>query len=146
MTPRSRTDGALWVLMGGIVFVMVAFIFQRDLRLHMDGVWAQGTVVRKERHDRSRLSHGVDYVLHYRFPWGGGWRTDQRNVSRELWERLRAGSSLQVLHDQGDPGNSQPEGEGGLPMGLAVLAFVLAGGVILTGAVSLSRSPGMEEA
>ncbi|WP_158623662.1 DUF3592 domain-containing protein [Corallococcus llansteffanensis] len=150
LTPNGRpltgTDGALFVLMGVIVVVMVFVIFHRDLRVQTEGVWAQGRVVRKEKHARSRTSRGVDYVLHYGFPRKGGWQNAQRNVSRELWERLRAGSSIQVLHDSEDPSLSYPEGEGGMPLEFAMLAFLLAGGTIVTGIVLLLRSAGAQEA
>ncbi|WP_375757596.1 DUF3592 domain-containing protein [Corallococcus exercitus] len=142
----TRMDGALFLLMGVIVFVMVLAIFQRDLRIHTEGAWAQGRVVRKEVRARSRLSSGRDYVLHYGFTrQGGGWQTAQRAVSQDLYERLRAGSGIQVLYDRDDPGHSYPEGDGGIPLVLAVLAFLMAGGVSITGLVIMLRKGPEEE-
>ncbi|NOK32465.1 DUF3592 domain-containing protein [Corallococcus exercitus] len=147
-SPRRMTqmDGALFLLMGVIVVVMVLAVFKQDLRVHAEGAWAQGRVVRKEVRARSRLSSGRDYVLHYGFTrQGGGWRTDQRNVSKDLYERLRAGSEIQVLYDRDDPSHSYPEGEGGIPLVLVALAFVMAGGLGITGLVIMLRKGTAEE-
>ncbi|WP_158620067.1 DUF3592 domain-containing protein [Corallococcus sicarius] len=142
----TGTDGALFVLMGVIAVVMVFVIFQRDLRVQNDGVWARGRVVRKEKLARSRTSSRVDYVLHYSFSRKGGMQNAQRSVSREQWERLRAGSIIRVLYDSEDPSLSYPEGEGGMPLEGALLAFLVAGGAIVTGVVVLLRAAGAQEA
>lgn len=147
-SPTTGTDGALLVLMGVIVVVMTFVIFQRDLRVQNDGVWAWGRVVRKERLSRSRTSSQVDYVLHYSFSRKGsiGMQNAQRAVPRELWERLHAGSRIRVLHDSEDPSLSYPEGEGGMPLGMALMAFLLGGGTIVSGVVVFLRAASAQEA
>lgn len=142
----TGTDGLLLLLGGVFVFGMIFVIFQRDLRIQNDGVWAQGRVVRKEKLARSRTSSQVDYVLHYTFSRKGGMQNARRAVSREQWERLRAGSIIRVLYDSEDPSLSYPEGEGGMPLEIALLAFLMTGGAIVTGVVVLLRAAGAQEA
>ncbi|GMT99791.1 hypothetical protein KH5H1_39110 [Corallococcus caeni] len=69
----------------------------------------------------------------------------QRAVSKDLYERLRTGSGIQVLHDRDAPGHSYPEGEGGIPLVLAALASMMAGGVSITGLVMMLRKGTTEE-
>ncbi|NOK08067.1 hypothetical protein [Corallococcus exercitus] len=50
-----------------------------------------------------------------------------------------------MLYDRDDPGHSYPEGEGGIPLVLAALAFMMAGGFSITGLVIMLRKGTTEE-
>ncbi|WAM27007.1 hypothetical protein [Myxococcus sp. NMCA1] len=69
--------------------------YQRDLRIVREGRGTEGTVVKK------RFLAGTDdsdYVLIYAFtPVDGTQRLEhRRNISSELWKRLRVGDRIQV--------------------------------------------------
>ncbi|WP_375755301.1 DUF3592 domain-containing protein [Corallococcus exercitus] len=133
----ARVLGATFVVLGLSMLVMTWGSYRRDLGILREGLHAEGTVVKKEF---LAASDDSDYILVYAFtPQGGERQEHRRNVSSELWKRLRVGDHLQVQYGRGDPRRSFPEGHGVMSLGLALFfSFVLVlltliGGVALFG-------------
>ncbi|NOK14317.1 DUF3592 domain-containing protein [Corallococcus exercitus] len=131
----ARVLGATFVVVGLSMLVMTWGSYRRDMGILREGLHAEGTVVKKEF---LAAPDDSDYVLHYAFtPPGGTRREHQRNVSPELWKRLRVGDRLQVRYGQSDPRRSFPEGQGVTSLGLALFVSVVLVLLTLIGSVAL---------
>ncbi|RKG86514.1 DUF3592 domain-containing protein [Corallococcus sp. CA049B] len=133
----ARILGATFVVLGVSMLVLTWGSYRRDLGILREGLHAEGTVVKKEF---LAASDDSDFVLVYAFtPQGGERQEHRRNISKELWKRLRPGDRIQVQYGRTDPRRSFPEGHGVTSLGLAlflsvVLVFLtLIGGVALLG-------------
>ncbi|NOK16409.1 DUF3592 domain-containing protein, partial [Corallococcus carmarthensis] len=131
----ARVLGAAFVGVGVFMLVMTWGSYQRDKVILREGLHAEGTVVKKEL---LAADDDTDYVLHYAFtPQDGIRREHQRNVSANLWKRLRPGDRIQVLYGQSDPRRSFPEGQGVTSLGLALFLSVVEVLLTLIGGVAL---------
>nr|WP_277989508.1 DUF3592 domain-containing protein [Corallococcus sp. NCSPR001] len=127
--------GATFVVLGASMLVLTWGSYRRDMGILREGLHAEGTVVKKEF---LAAPDDSDYVLVYAFtPQGGERRQHQRNVSAELWKRLRPGDRIQVQYGQSDPRRSFPEGHGVTSLGLALFLSVVLVSITLIGGVAL---------
>lgn len=135
----ARVLGASFVVLGVSMLVMTWGSYRQDARIIEEGRHAEGTVVKKEF---LAASDDSDYVLVYAFtPEGSARLEHQRNVSAELWKRLRKGDRIQVLYSRDDPRRSYPEGHGVTSLGLALfVSFVLVCLTLIGGVALLAKA------
>nr|WP_216627269.1 DUF3592 domain-containing protein [Corallococcus exercitus] len=122
-------------MLGVSLFVMTWGSYRRDQAMLREGLHAEGTVLKKEF---LAVSDDSDFILVYAFtPQGGERQEHQRNVSPELWKRLRVGDRIQVRYGRSDVRHSFPEGQGVMSLGLALFFSVVLVPFTLIGAVAL---------
>lgn len=145
----ARVLGATFVVLGVSMLVMTWGSYRRDMGILREGLHAEGTVVKKEF---LAAPDDSDYLLVYAFtPQGGERQEHRRNISAELWKRLRVGDPIQVRYGQSDPRRSFPEGHGVMSLGLALflsgvlVCLTLIGGVALL-ATAVPKPPGVASA
>ncbi|NOJ93298.1 DUF3592 domain-containing protein [Corallococcus coralloides] len=131
----ARILGASFVVLGVSMLVLTWGSYRRDLGILREGLHAEGTVVKKEF---LAASDDSDFVLVYAFtPQGGERQEHRRNISKDLWKRLRPGDRIQVQYGQSDPRRSFPEGHGVTSLGLALFLSVVLVFLTLIGGVAL---------